>query len=288
MDKRTIKEGMTLNMYRVGVILPSRGLIFSKTAEEILKNLRGIDHKIFFSHKRPIPECFNEPLERALSEPNLTHILIVEDDMIIPPEALKNALEANENVVTYDYPINANNVGAVFQDITGKVIYCGTGFLLLKREVFDKLKAPYFRTDIQWSVVRHNESLRFKGAEVKQDGSYGLQDITFCMKLQKAGYDIKVLPTVLGQRKLIALGKVGSNNGAHYIQRWRKVKKDIRLNEYMSMPNDLTSKSNLITLETEGGYISTDKAHAEKLVDKGIGKEINSHQTAIDLTEVDI
>ena len=288
MDKHTIKEMEALIMYKVGVILPSRGLIFSRTAAEILNNLRGIPHKIYFSHRKPIPDCFNEPLERALSDESITHIWIVEDDMIMPPDALKNALEANKSVVTYDYPINDKNVGAVFKDITGKVIYCGTGFLLLEREVFNKLKAPYFRTDIQWSVTRHNESLRFKGSSIKQDGSYGLQDITFCMKLHKAGYEISVLPAILGQRKLIALGKTGSNNGAHHINRWRSVKPDIRLKEYMAMPNDLTSKSKLITLETENGFISTDKNHAEKLVNNGVGKEIDSNQTAIDLSEVEI
>ena len=50
---------------KVAVILPSRGLMFSKTAEEIINNVKGVPHKFFFSHKRPIPECFEIPTEEA-------------------------------------------------------------------------------------------------------------------------------------------------------------------------------------------------------------------------------
>ena len=49
----------------IAVILPSRGLIFSRTADEILQNLKDIPHKIYFSHRKPIPDCFNEPVEEA-------------------------------------------------------------------------------------------------------------------------------------------------------------------------------------------------------------------------------
>lgn len=35
---------------KVGVIFPSRGLVFSKTADELLQNLKKVNHKIFFSH----------------------------------------------------------------------------------------------------------------------------------------------------------------------------------------------------------------------------------------------
>jgi len=276
------------NMYKIAVIFPSRGLVFSKTAEELLAMLKDVPHKIFFSHKLPIPDCFEVPLTAALESKEFTHILIVEDDMMLRPDALINALDTNQSIVTYDYPINDKHVGAVFKDITGKVIYCGTGFLLIERSVFNKLNAPYFRTDVQWSVTHQKESLRFIGSMIKQADSYGLQDITFCMKLHKAGYDIHVMPEVLGQRKLIALGKTGTNNGAHRIDRWRSVTPNLRLNEYMSMPDALTAKSQLITLETENGFITTDKTHASKLVDKGIATEIDSKQTAIDLTEVTI
>lgn len=68
---------------KIGVILPSRGLIFSRTAEEILNNLKKVPHKIYFAHKRPIPECFNEPLEEALADKDITHIWFVEDDMVL-------------------------------------------------------------------------------------------------------------------------------------------------------------------------------------------------------------
>jgi hypothetical protein len=58
---------------KVAVIIPSRGLMFSKTAEEIVRNTQGLPHQKFFSHKLPIPDCFEWPTIKALKDPDITH-----------------------------------------------------------------------------------------------------------------------------------------------------------------------------------------------------------------------
>ena len=275
-------------MFKLGVVIPSRGLIFSRTAEEIERETRGMRRQFYFAHGKPIPKCFESPVNRALCDFDNTHILIIEDDMILHQNAIWEAIDAGNNVVVYDYPITKNGRGSVFTDGTGKVIYSGTGFMLLKREVFDKLKAPYFRSDIGWNVYRDKESLRFSACEIAKGDGYGLHDITFGMKLQKAGIDITVLENTLGQRKLIELGKSGSNDGAHKIEEWTKVIKNFSLKEYMKLPESLISKSKLVTLETLDGFINVSKEHADKLIAADKAKPINSKQTIIDFGEFDV
>lgn len=287
MDKQPTQEG-THSMYKLGIVIPSRGLMFSRTAEEIERETRGMHRKFYFAHGKPIPKCFESPVNKALCDFDNTHVLILEDDMILHQNAIWEALDADKDVVVYDYPITKNGRGSVFRDGTGKVIYSGTGFMLIKREVFDKLKAPYFRSDLGWNVYRDNESLRFVAREMAKDDGYGLHDITFGMKLQRAGIEITVLDKTLGQRKLIALGKAGTNDGAHHIENWTTVKKDFSLKEYMKLPESLSAKSNLVTLETLDGFINVSKEHADKLIAAEKAKPIQSKQTVIDCAGIDL
>jgi hypothetical protein len=273
---------------QLGIVIASRGLMFSRTAEEIERETRGIRRKFYFAHGKPIPKCFESPVNRALCDFDNTHVLIIEEDMKLHQNAVWDALDADEDVVVYDYPITKNGRGSVFSDGTGRVIYSGTGFMLIKREVFDQLKAPYFRSDIGWNVYRDKESLRFVARKMAKGNGYGLHDITFGMKLQKAGINIHVMDKTLGQRKLIELGKSGTNDGAHKIEDWTKVRKDFSLKEYMKLPESLTSKSNLVTLETLDGFINVSKEHADKLIDAEKAKPIQSKQTVIEFGEFKI
>lgn len=175
---------------KIAVILPSRGLIFSQTADEILQNLKGIPYKFFFSHRKPIPECFESPTEKALLDPEITHIWFVEDDMILPPNGLQLLLDADANAVTCDYPVTKDGRGSVFYDQGGNVVFCGTGCLLVKREVFNGLKKPYFTDKVRWTMLNYGESIKLTG--IYGDVGYGTHDITFCIKLWNNGVIIKV------------------------------------------------------------------------------------------------
>ena len=135
----------------IAVIFPSRGLAFSQTCEELLDNLEGYDYEIFFSHQKPIPDCFNEPLERALKS-KATHFWIVEDDMILPKNTLKRLLEANVPAIACDYPLTKEGQPAIFQDPDGNAVYSSTGCILLTRAFLKTYKRPIFRTDTKWDI----------------------------------------------------------------------------------------------------------------------------------------
>lgn len=263
---------------KIGVIFPSRGLVFSRTAEELLTNLQGFKHEIFFSHKKPIPECFNDPLEWALQDKEVTHIWIVEDDMVLPPNILQEMVAQDKAVVAVDYPVNKDGRGSVFT-VKKQIIFCGTGCLLVKREVFDELKRPIFRTDIRWRMKNYGDFIKMSSHQVEEEG-YGLHDINFCMALYERGIPIHELPIKLSQRKLISLGKAGSNNGAHNIEIWSKIKKDHLLKTIKSWPAEKYGK--LITVDTEYGHMNVTQAHAKKLIKMGMATKLPNKQLVID------
>jgi len=271
---------------KIAVILPSRGLMFSQTAEEVLNNLKDIPHKVFFSHRKPIPNCFEDPTNEALKDKSFTHLWFVEDDMILRPDTLGKLLEADANAVTADYPVTKEGKGSVFYDKGGNAVFCGTGCLLVKRSVFEGIKTPYFTDTVTWTILNYGESIKIVGKEGKS--GYGTHDVTFSIKLWNNGVKINVIKQKLGQRKLISLGKAGSNNGAHNIEAWRKIVKDKRLDEVLASPVALGAKSKLVTVDTPTGGINTTRAHAESLVAQGMATYPPRRFTIIDDSEVSI
>lgn len=267
---------------KIAVILASRGLMFSETADELLQNLEGYDYDIFFSHGKPIPQCFEKPLEQALLG-DYTHIWIVEEDMILDSSVLDSMLIMDDPVVTMDYPVDKKGQGVVFADKAGQVVFTGTGCLLIKRQVFKKLSKPYFRTDIKWGIINYGTFLRLRANSIPNLEGYGLHDVTFGIKLWQAGIPISVAGKV-GQRKLISLGKVGSNDGAHEIEEWTKVKPNVLFKKFKAMPKQPIGK--LISVLTKDGEMNVHPDHAKKLIKMGVAKKPPQHSVSIDLNEV--
>jgi hypothetical protein len=268
----------------IAVILPSRGLMFSQTADEILQNVKGVPHKFFFSHKRPIPECFEEPTVKALEDDRITHLWFVEDDMILPSDALTRMLEVNKAVVTVDYPTTDYGGGAVFK-VKDRIIFAGTGCTLVKREVFDELKPPYFRTDICWNVKNYGDFIKI--IAVKRGNSsdgYGLHDVNFFMNLYRLDIPVHDAGFKVGQRKLKALGKAGTNDGAHHIEEWKKIRKDDLLKKVKRWPIEL--KGNLVPVLTPSGEVLTSREHAKKLIRKGLATKPPRRAVVVDDSEL--
>lgn len=203
---------------RIAVIFPSRGLSFSETCEELLRELRGVDHQFFFSFGNPIPQCFNKPVEEALKDKSFTHILIVEDDMIIPRRILLPMMNKRYPVVALDYPFQKNGDATTLHDPSGKALYTGTGFILIERWVLDLMPKPIFRTDIAWDMMltKKNELLCWP-RDVSNIKTYGLHDVNFGITMWSNDMPIHVMSRTAGQRKLRKRGKAGSNNGADEI-----------------------------------------------------------------------
>jgi len=211
---------------KLAVIVPSRGLMHSSTLEELLGELEGFNYQIFWSHAKGLPACFNDPTEEILKDPDVFAVLIVEDDMIIPKGILKKMFAQNYPVVALDYPFQQDGDSTVLHDPQGFAFWTGTGFILIAKEVLEGLEKPIWRTDRTFDPFIDKDTIHFWPRKLDKV-YYGLHDLNFGMVLYSAGIPIMVMDETAGQRKLVALGKAGTNNGAHNIKELTIVGRDL-------------------------------------------------------------
>ena len=88
------------------------------------------------------------------------------------------------------------------------------------------------------------------------------------------------MPTKLGQRKLIELGKSGTNDGAHQIETWTRIIKDKRLKEIQSYP--VEKSGDLVEVRSGDEILNVSKDHAAKLVKLGKAEAIPKRKSYID------
>jgi hypothetical protein len=211
---------------KLAVILPSRGLLYSQTFEELLRELEPYNYQIFFAHEMGLPDCFNIPTEQALADPDVFALLLVEDDMIIPKGMLKRMFEVNYPVVAMDYPFRQNGDATTLHDPDGKAFWTGTGFMLIARSVLDKMPKPIWRTDRTFDPFVDKDTIHFWPRKLDKV-FYGLHDLNFGLTLYSAGLPIHVMAQTGGQRKLRKMGDRLTNDGAHQIDELTEVGRDV-------------------------------------------------------------
>lgn len=200
----------------IGVVLPSRGLIFAEVIEALLGNLEGYTYKIYQEVGLGIPHGHNKATERAL-EDGCTHLWFVEEDTVAPPNALERMLSAEGDIVAIDYGVNG--WGCITRDkINGEIMWCGLGCTLVKRKVFDVLERPYFRDDMQ---LRLNDMQWIEAPKNR----YGGQDIWFCCKAREKGFKIVQVQGECRHLKLDNLASPEQNIGCHVISEKPKIEK---------------------------------------------------------------
>ena len=187
---------------RLAVILPSRGLVFSRTVEEVIREVRGIgcEWALFMAHSRPIPECFNEPIAEGM-EWGATHFWLVEEDMAFPPGILTELIASGAPIASADYPVKPE-IMCVNRDQDGVVRHAGTGCLLAERDALAAVLP--FRTDY-WYVITERGRVwtRQRVSESAKGVAYGMHDIEFGMALYRRGKPIHIIDTTAGQRRVI-------------------------------------------------------------------------------------
>ena len=186
---------------RLAVVLPSRGLVFSRTIAEVLREARGLgcEWELFMAHSRPIPECFNEPIAEGMAW-GASHFWLVEEDMALPPGILAELVAAEVPVASADYPVKPG-VMCVNRDPDGVPRHSGTGCLLATRESLEAT-GP-FTTD-WWYVVTDGGRTwtRQRISSSARGLIYGMHDIEFGMNLYSRGKPIHIIATTAGQRRI--------------------------------------------------------------------------------------
>jgi hypothetical protein len=222
---------------KIAAIVPSRGLVFSETVEELQVNLQhsGYAWDIYWAHGRPIPACFNEPLELALRDKRNHYFWFVEEDMILGYDILDEMMAAlhkhNAPAVSIDYPVSGDgHYGTVLYDKPNKAFFTGTGCLLVRRSALEKLPRPIFRSDVGFTVKLKANALYAEAYKIdnpRQKGVYGMHDIYFGFQMYLRDMPIHILKGELGQRKLRKLGEGETNFGYHSIEKLTGVKKNV-------------------------------------------------------------
>ncbi len=170
---------------KIGVVLPTRGLVFTKV-EQAIEEMRGdFDIRVFRSRDLPIPNGHNELAKQALEE-GYDWLFLIEEDTVPPKGALQKLLAVDSDIACIDYGVAG--WGCVTKNPRGEILWCGLGCTLVKRKVFEKMTYPYFRAD---RTLRLNDwtwqELPEQYIKTKQ---YGSLDIWFCDQARKLGFTI--------------------------------------------------------------------------------------------------
>jgi hypothetical protein len=208
---------------KIAVLIPSRGLVHSRTMESIQKNLESIkekhESKLFFTHDLPLPDAPNELVKRALKW-KADLVCFVEEDMLIPDNALKLMLMSASWVTAVDYPVGEKRCSTIARK-KGNILWTGLGCTLIDAKVFKILKKPWFRTDKSFRIVNKNP-LELEEQDVPN--KYGGHDIWFGMSLNKAKIPIYQIPNLIaGHIKKKKLDDGRGNMGTHEFEIWDKI-----------------------------------------------------------------
>jgi hypothetical protein len=196
----------------IGLILPSRGLIHSRTAEALFKAVSGVDVKLYWSHDRPIPDCFNMPIRQALDD-GCSHIWIVEEDVVIPEDAVERLLgpllRGEADLTFCDYWCNNGDVTTSVSGVT----VTGTGCVMIPARIMEEFFP--FRSWQTYTFPDLKPLFKYSEAQARKH-LYGKHDIDFWIRAQNAGYR----PLQVGRArhcKVQEYGKSGTNSGFHNI-----------------------------------------------------------------------
>lgn len=203
----------------IGIVIPSRGLIFSKTLEAIERERRNYETKLYVSNDLPIPEGHNDLCVQALKDGN-EWILFIEEDTVIPTGALEKLLAVQADVACIDYGVAGWS--CITKNTEGEILWCGLGCTLIKRTVFEALEVPYFRADMVLTLPEF--TWRQLPEEYVKTRNYGNLDIWFFTKAREKGFVIKQVEGECDHLQLVELGQRGINEGIHKIIKKPEIK----------------------------------------------------------------
>jgi hypothetical protein len=181
------------------VVQPTRGILLTEMQDSLDRELAKNKQipMIIRTHDMPLPICRNFLVETALKLKDWTHLLLLDDDVILPKGGLKELIDLNTDVAVMDYPMknlgDDKSYGTVVTDKDKSIGWAGLGATLVKREVFEKIPQPWFVLT-QHRIQRSNDGHIGFFASQEQGGqkiSAG-EDTYFFLQVRKAGFKVKV------------------------------------------------------------------------------------------------
>ena len=158
----------------IAIGITTAGQIKSQTVFSLARMIKGEFYEVL------IKEGPNQPLNREVIaetalQLNCSHLLFIDSDMTFEKDALKRLLERNKDIIGVNYNMRKFPLTSTVQgEIKGDLFRCNgvaTGFMLIKTEIFKKLKKPWF-----YVGMRH--------------GDIEGHDYRFCRLAREAGYEV--------------------------------------------------------------------------------------------------
>ena len=209
------------------IITPSRGLIHSRTIESIFNGIRSMpqyEWNFFTTHDKPIPEAQNDCMKRAM-EWGADVIVSIEEDNVMDIQAFKALVENDYPIAILQYnDRNGNAHGIIHRNGNNEILWSGIGALKVKREVFESIGRPYFRTEVRYAIKKKPQGdgtiiTHFEEVAHKSPHQYGGLDVDFYTRARSKGYKVEQIQGHIAHHmKLISLGENYNNNGCHLIE----------------------------------------------------------------------
>ena len=174
---------------RVVIAVPlASPFIYWRTVAGLLEMERPIESDLVVFQGALVDRARNQLIERMLDHPiDPTHLFFLDADIVPPSDALLRLLAHDLPIVSGLYrkrlpphePMAFTYRGRILRPIPAKgprlrkVDVVGGGCLLIRREVFEKVRSPWFTSE--W----------------RRDGHLS-EDFSFCEKARKVGYRIAV------------------------------------------------------------------------------------------------
>jgi hypothetical protein len=204
---RTTKVHIAMPCYG-GMLTESTFMSFIKWANTARQ--LGIDWTLeTMVNESLISRARNTLTAKFLNQPESTHLFFVDADIGWEPWHLLVLLNRDVDVIGGLYPMKTMPIKWVVNGFEGaeegtdglqEVSKAGTGFLLMKREVFEKLKShpavKQYKNDIGLDPVYDNHLKTYFDTAVRQ-GRYYSEDWTFCENWRDIGGRVWVDKRVL-------------------------------------------------------------------------------------------
>ena len=149
-----------------------------------------------------IPRGRNNLMAKMMTNPNATHFMFIDADIRFQPESILQMIAYDKEVIGGLYPKKALPINYVINlkpqvTVQGDIYTVdtmGTGFLLFKRQVYEKLIAAHPETkyvdDIGLGKQYEPMMYAIFDTEIDHRGHYLSEDWTFCRRWQALGGEI--------------------------------------------------------------------------------------------------
>lgn len=184
---------------KVMLAIPCQDTIKAKTAFSLVHNIKDVPFEVDFVLRIGCDIIGSRAwLVRNAIKYKASHILFVDHDMYFPPDTLKKMIDADKDIIGGQYnfrqlPLRSTAIAVGTEPTNGeyivdpetlpkemfKCITLGTGLLLIKTSVFEKIPEPWFQ------FGRNREGELVQG-----------EDTFFCVQARKAGFDVWCDPTL--------------------------------------------------------------------------------------------